>query len=47
MKFNIPAGADNPPLNVVQKFVHLLDQRDKDFAEELGELPSKIDFFNV
>nr|XP_039271363.1 ras GTPase-activating-like protein IQGAP1 isoform X2 [Styela clava] len=37
-------GAENPPLSVVQKFVHLLDQRDKDFAEEieLQELKKKV-----
>ena len=26
----------NPPLNVVQRFVHLLDTSDADYAEELG-----------
>ncbi|KAG2466905.1 ras GTPase-activating-like protein IQGAP2 isoform X1 [Polypterus senegalus] len=29
-------GAENPPLNVVRKFVHLLDQSDLDFQEELN-----------
>uniref|UniRef100_H2Z719 Ras GTPase-activating-like protein IQGAP1 n=1 Tax=Ciona savignyi TaxID=51511 RepID=H2Z719_CIOSA len=29
------AGVENPPLTVVQKFVHLLDQRANDFAEEI------------
>jgi len=33
-----PAGVENPPLPVVQRFVHLLDQRATDFAEEIGEL---------
>ena len=28
----------NPPLNVVQRFVHLLDTSDADYAEELGKL---------
>uniref|UniRef100_H2Z717 Ras GTPase-activating-like protein IQGAP1 n=1 Tax=Ciona savignyi TaxID=51511 RepID=H2Z717_CIOSA len=28
-------GVENPPLTVVQKFVHLLDQRANDFAEEI------------
>lgn len=28
-------GVENPPLPVVQKFVHLLDQRANDFAEEI------------
>ncbi|XP_043919900.1 ras GTPase-activating-like protein IQGAP2 [Protopterus annectens] len=28
-------SAENPPLNVVRKFVHLLDQSDLDFQEEL------------
>ena len=27
----------NPPLNVVQRFVHLLDTSDADYAEELGK----------
>ena len=34
--FAISAGVENPPLPVVQKFVHLLDQRANDFAEEIG-----------
>ncbi len=28
-------GVENPPLPVVQRFVHLLDQRATDFAEEI------------
>ena len=28
---------ENPPLNVVQRFVHLLDTSDADYAEELGQ----------
>jgi len=28
-------GVENPPLPVVQRFIHLLDQRARDFAEEL------------
>uniref|UniRef100_A0A8C4T022 IQ motif containing GTPase activating protein 2 n=1 Tax=Erpetoichthys calabaricus TaxID=27687 RepID=A0A8C4T022_ERPCA len=34
--FFTTAGAENPPLNVVRKFVHLLDQSDLDFQEELN-----------
>lgn len=29
--------ADDPPINVVRKFVHLLDQSDTDYAEEIGK----------
>ena len=32
----IAVGVENPPLPVVQRFVHLLDQRANDFAEEIG-----------
>jgi len=32
--------AENPPLNVVRKFVHLLDQSDTDYAEEIGKNPT-------
>lgn len=28
-------GSENPPLKVISKFVHLLDQSDLDFQEEL------------
>lgn len=28
-------GSENPPLSVIRKFVHLLDQSDLDFQEEL------------
>nr|XP_018671818.1 IQ motif containing GTPase activating protein homologue isoform X1 [Ciona intestinalis] len=37
-------GVENPPLTVVQKFVHLLDQRANDFAEEieLQELKQRV-----
>lgn len=31
----LPVNADNPPMAVVRKFVHLLDQSDQDFQEEL------------
>lgn len=31
----IAVCSENPPLNVVRKFVHLLDQSDLDFQEEL------------
>lgn len=32
--FNILAGASNPPLSVVRKFVHLLEQSPLDLQEE-------------
>lgn len=32
----VSVHADEPPLNVVRKFVHLLDQSDTDYAEEIG-----------
>lgn len=41
-------GSENPPLSVIRKFVHLLDQSDLDFQEELevaqirGEVVTKI-----
>ncbi|XP_075397308.1 ras GTPase-activating-like protein IQGAP2 [Tenrec ecaudatus] len=41
-------GSENPPLTVIRKFVHLLDQSDLDFQEELevaqlrGEVVTKI-----
>lgn len=41
-------GSENPPLPVIRKFVHLLDQSDLDFQEELevarlrGEVVTKI-----
>ncbi|CAK6444329.1 unnamed protein product [Pipistrellus nathusii] len=41
-------GSENPPLRVIRKFVHLLDQSDLDFQEELevaqlrGEVVTKI-----
>lgn len=41
-------GSENPPLAVIRKFVHLLDQSDLDFQEELevarlrGEVVTKI-----
>ena len=31
----LPVNADDPPMAVVRKFVHLLDQSDQDFQEEL------------
>ena len=33
---------ENPPLSVVQRFVHLLDTSDADYAEELGQYGSSI-----
>lgn len=30
-----PVNAEDPPMAVVRKFVHLLDQSDQDFQEEL------------
>ena len=34
--FNFSVYEPNPPLNVVRRFVHLLDTSDADYAEELG-----------
>lgn len=31
----LAVGSENPPLTVIRKFVHLLDQSDLDFQEEL------------
>lgn len=49
MPVSFPAvGSENPPLTVIRKFVHLLDQSDLDFQEELevarlrGEVVTKI-----
>jgi hypothetical protein len=35
---------ENPPLSVVQRFVHLLDARDVDYSEEIGIYYNKIIF---
>lgn len=36
-EFLISVYEENPPLAVVQRFVHLLDTSDADYAEELGK----------
>lgn len=33
--FSLSVNAEDPPMIVVRKFVHLLDQSDQDFQEEL------------
>lgn len=35
-------NSQDPPVKIVRKFLHLLDQSDVDFAEELGELTFSV-----
>ena len=37
--FPLPVKSENPPVNVVAKFVHLLESNEVDLNEELGEWP--------
>ena len=36
LTMSISVMEENPPLSVVQRFVHLLDARDVDYSEEIG-----------
>ena len=42
----VVVSAVNPSVNVVRKFVHLLDVGDSDYAEEFGNYAQMFCFFD-